>query len=246
MTNTATSILVVDDEVDTCRNLADIFADLGYQVATAHDGNAALEKLQSSRYDIVLLDLMMPGMDGVALYEEMKRQRPGMVAVLTTAFPNHPRAEESLKAGVWRIVPKPVDLTRLLRLLDEAAHLPFVLIIDDDADLCASLWDLLTEQGFRVTFAHDVRSATELLRNDAFNVVLIDMRLPDGDGWEVLRMVHQVESQARTIFITGHRTELGPSLEGSDREAADAFCYKPFDVQELLATVERLSRLRSN
>jgi two-component system, NtrC family, response regulator HydG len=243
VTNAATSILVVDDEVDTCRNLADIFADLGFRVATAHDGNAALEELRNSRYDIALLDLMMPGMDGVTLYQEMKRQRPEMVAVLTTAYPNHPRAEESLKAGVWRIVPKPVDLARLLNLLNEAAHLPLVLVIDDDTDLCATLWDLLWEHGFRVSFAHDIRNAAELLRDDRFNVILIDMRLPDGDGFEALRLVRQAESQARIVFITGHRTELGSSLEHVKEEGVDAFCYKPFDVRELLATIERLTRL---
>lgn len=246
MTNAVRSILVVDDEVDTCRNLADIFADLGYQVAIAHDGLAALEELKGARYDIVLMDLMMPGMDGLALYQEIKRQRPGTVAVLTTAFPNHPRADESLKAGVWRIAPKPIDIAQLLGLLDQAAKLPFVLIVDDDADLCATLWDLFHEQGFRVSFAHDIQSAADLLRDDGFNVVLIDMRLPDGDGWQVLRMVRQIESQARTVFITGHRTELGASLEGSKREVADALCYKPFDLPELIATVERLSRQTVN
>ena len=98
---------------------------------------------------------MMPGMDGVSLYQEMKRQRPEIVAVLTTAYPNHPRAEGSLKTGVWRIIPKPVDIAPLLTLLDEAVNLPLVLLVDDDADLCTNLWDLLWERGFRVSIAHD-------------------------------------------------------------------------------------------
>ena len=117
---TGTSLLVVDDEVDTCRNLADIFSDLGYHVDMAHDGKMALDKLGDSSYDVAILDLMMPGMDGVALYQEMKRKCPQIVAILATAYPNHPRAEESLKFGMWRVVPKPVDLVRLLSLVHEA------------------------------------------------------------------------------------------------------------------------------
>jgi DNA-binding NtrC family response regulator len=245
MNNTAISILVVDDEEDTCRNLADIFTDLGYRVATAYDGNAALQRMRDARYDVALLDLMMPGMDGVSLYCEMKRQHPEMVAMLTTAYPNHPRAEESLKSGVWRIVPKPVDLGHLLVLLDEAANLPLVLVVDDDADLRANLWDLLWEKGFRVSVAHDIRTAAELLRENGFDVILVDLRLPDGDGRELVSMVRQAEPQARTVLITGHRAELATSLGRFSGELADALCYKPFDMGELLATVERLSRLRS-
>src|SRR5262249_18722868 len=59
------SILVVDDEIDTCRNLSDILTDLGYQVDTALDGFAALELAREKPYDIALLDLKMPGMDGL-------------------------------------------------------------------------------------------------------------------------------------------------------------------------------------
>lgn len=143
---------------------------------------------------------------------------------------------------MWRIVPKPVDLDRLLTLVDEALNRPLVLLVDDDADLCANLWDLLWEQGFRISLAHNARVAADLLRDDGFKVVLIDMRFPDGNGADVLRTVRQMESQARTVLITGHRAELEPSLERLKDEGADALCYKPFDMDEQLSTVERLSR----
>ena len=73
MTKAEPSLLVVDDEVDTCQNLSDIFTDLGYRVETAFDGAAALEKVRRARYDVAVLDLMMPGMDGLALYNEINR-----------------------------------------------------------------------------------------------------------------------------------------------------------------------------
>ena len=57
-------ILVVDDEVDTCANLSDILSDLGYTVDVAYDGPSALELVKQKAYDVALLDLKMPGMDG--------------------------------------------------------------------------------------------------------------------------------------------------------------------------------------
>lgn len=115
------SILIVDDEVDTCRNLADIFSDMGFRVDMAHEGRTAIEKVRTARYDLVILDLMMPGMDGLAVYQEIKQIRPETVAVLATAYSNHPRAEQSISVGVWQLVPKPVDVARLLSIVDEAA-----------------------------------------------------------------------------------------------------------------------------
>ncbi|HEY1378712.1 MAG TPA: response regulator [Gemmataceae bacterium] len=239
---TSPSVLVVDDEADTCRNLADIFADLGYRVDTAEDGTAALERVRRTRYDVAILDLMMPGMDGLALYQEIRQLRPETVAVLATAYPNHPRAEASLAQGVWRLVPKPVDLPRLIALLGEALAQPLVLIVDDDPDLCASLWDLFRDRGFRVGLAHDARSAADRVREAGFKVVLIDMRLPDGDGGAVLRAVRQAQPDARTVLITAHRAELEPAVQQLAVEGVDAVCYKPFDLDQLLATLGRLSR----
>ncbi|MCE9607062.1 MAG: response regulator, partial [Planctomycetia bacterium] len=106
--NRLPSLLIVDDEADACRNLSDIFADLGYQVDTANDGFEALERMQSAHYDLAVLDLMMPGMDGIELYRQMKQRSPETVAVLATAYPNHPRVDQALKSGLWNILYKRV------------------------------------------------------------------------------------------------------------------------------------------
>src|SRR4051794_29993890 len=96
------SLLVVDDEVDTCRNLSDILTDLGYDVAMAHDGLRALELVRQNHYDVALLDLKMPGMDGLTLYREIKRLRAGTVAIIVTAYASSVTAEEALTAGAWQ------------------------------------------------------------------------------------------------------------------------------------------------
>lgn len=235
------SVLIVDDDEDICRNLFDIFNDFGYRVATACDGYSALEKIRAARYEVVVMDLMMPNMDGLSLYRELKRLRPETVALLSTAYPGHPRAEESQGAGIWKIVPKPVDVAQLLALIDEALNQPLVLVVDDDTDHCANLWDLLREQGFRVGMAHDVRTAVDLLHENGFRLILVDMRLPDGDGADVFRLVRQLEPQARTVIITGFREEVAATVEDLIKEGANAVCYKPLDPAELFATIERVS-----
>jgi CheY-like chemotaxis protein len=236
------SILVVDDEVDTCRNLSDILTDLGYRVDVAHDGPAALELVRRNAYDVALLDLKMPGMDGLTLYREIKRLRAGTVAIIVSAYASSATAEEALTAGAWQVLAKPVDFPRLLGLVEQAVGQPLVLVIDDDPDLCASLWDLLREKSYRVALAHDEPMAAAQLKDTAFAVVLIDMKLPGGDGGSVFRLVRQANPQARTVVITGHRAEMDEMVRRVLTEGADAVCYKPFNVPALLTTVEKLAQ----
>src|SRR5205814_9803950 len=132
-------------------------------VDTAHDGPAALERVRRHAYDLALLDLKMPGMDGLTLYREIRKTRAAAVAILVTAYAGKGAAEEALSAGAWQVVPKPVDFPRLLGLVEEALGQPLVLVVDDDHDLCANLWDLLREGGYRVGVAHDGGEAARCL-----------------------------------------------------------------------------------
>jgi DNA-binding NtrC family response regulator len=235
-------ILIVDDDVDICRNLTDILTDLDYRVDSAHDGPSALELVRRTHYDIALLDLRMPGMNGLELYREIKKLRAGTVAVLVTAYASGATVEEARAAGAWQVVSKPVDLVTLLALVDEALGQPLILIVDDDRDLCANLWDLLRDRGYRVNLAHGVREASEKLADSSFKVVLIDLKMPDGNGAEVFRQVRGANPQARTIVITGHRPEMDGMVASVLAEGADAVCYKPFDVPRLLEALRSLAR----
>ncbi len=242
MKGAISSILVVDDEVDTCHNLSDILTDLGFHVDIAHDGPSALELVRCNHYDVALLDLKMPGMDGLTLYREIKKLSAGTVAIIVTAYASSSTAEAALTAGAWQVLPKPVNLTKLLGLVDEALGQPLIMIVDDDHDLCANLWDILRERGYRVSLAHDEREAARRLKDLSFRVVLIDLKLPDADGTTVFRLVREANPQARTVLITGYRSEMDQLIQKTVNEGADAVCYKPFDVPNLLNTLQRLAK----
>jgi len=242
MTTDKHSILVVDDDVDTCRNLSDILTDLGHHVEIAHDGPSALELVRRRHFDVALLDLKMPGMNGLELYRAIRMLRADTVALIVTAYAGGDTAEEALAAGAWKVLAKPVEFPRLLKLVDEALDQPLVMVVDDDPELCANLWDLLRERSYRVAVAHDEPTAAQQLRDASFRVVLIDMKLPTGDGASVFKLVREANPQARTVVITGHRAELERAVDDVLKEGADAVCYKPFEMNRLLSTLDQLTQ----
>ena len=111
---------------------------------------------------------------------------------------------------------------------------------------CArNLWDLLRERGYRVCLAHDENQAAERLKDRGYKVVLIDMKLPAGNGNSVFRLVRTTNPQARTIMITGHRSEMSELVQKVLAEGADAVCYKPFDIPQLLHTLQQATQERA-
>ncbi len=240
MSNAGARLLIVDDEQDTCSNLSDIFTDLGYQVDVAYDGPMALDLFKTNRYTVALLDLKMPGMDGLELYRRIRQISAGTVAIVVTAFASSNTTQSVLDAGAWKILPKPVKFPQLLELVGDVLSRPLILVVDDDQELCDSLCDLFRQNNYRVCLARHATEAAGRLKKNNFHVVLIDLKLPGPDGNYVLEQVKHANPRARSVVITGHRPETEPLVDRAIASGAAAVCYKPLDVPELLATVSKL------
>jgi two-component system response regulator HydG len=238
-------ILVVDDDVDTCENLRDILTDCGHSVAVAHSGEDALPLLRREAFDLALLDFKMPGMDGLMLYREIRKLRSGTVAVIISAYASRETAEQALEAGACSVLHKPVQFEQLLPLIDLTTRQPLILVVDDDRELCSNLWDILRERGYRVDIAHSEQEAAYQLAGRQHGIVLIDMRLPQGDGSGVFHLVRESNPGARVILITGYRCDLEDVVERVVAEGAEAVCYKPFEIPDLIGTIARLTANRT-
>ncbi|MFO0914891.1 MAG: response regulator [Pirellulales bacterium] len=239
MVREAPRVLIVDDDVDITCNVHDILTDLGYVADVAHDGLEALQLIQRRSYAVALVDLKMPGMDGATLYGHIKSVRPETVTILITGFTREPAVQQAIDAGTWKVLSKPVDIEVLLGLLRQALSEPLVILVDDDSEFCESLWQLLREQGYRVAVAHREDEGVAKAREAEFQIALADWRLGDGDGREVLAAVRARNPGARTMLITGHRSEASESSRLCADGVVDAVSYKPIDPSELLSTLEQ-------
>jgi DNA-binding NtrC family response regulator len=113
-------ILIVDDELSVRSSLGEWFQEDGFQVQTAEDGEAALRAMDRGPYDIVLLDLKMPGMDGIAVQKRVREIDPEATIIILTAYASVQTAVEALKLGAFDYVTKPVDPDELSNLVRNA------------------------------------------------------------------------------------------------------------------------------
>ena len=112
------SILLVDDDAGMVETLGDILNVRGYAVTTAESGEAAIASLNNRHFDLVLMDIKMPGVDGVSALHVVRRLAPATPVVMMTAFTRDELVAEARMAGAVEILPKPLDLDHVLTLVD--------------------------------------------------------------------------------------------------------------------------------
>lgn len=114
----AKPILIVEDETIMRESLRDWLTDGGYQVETAEDGEEGLKAIAEHDFGVVLLDLKLPGKDGIEVLRETKKQRPEIKVIIITAYPSVQTAVQAMKEGAVDYLPKPLDLEDLQKLID--------------------------------------------------------------------------------------------------------------------------------
>ncbi len=122
MSNQGVGILVVDDEFSVRDSLYNWFRNEGYRTETAENGSEALRKLQDSSWDIVLLDIKMPGMDGMELQKHIKKIDNTVIVIIITAYATVDTAVEAMKEGAFDYLSKPIDPDKLSILIRNAVN----------------------------------------------------------------------------------------------------------------------------
>lgn len=113
------NILIVDDDASLCKTTSFILEREGYAVMTAGDGQEAIERVKEQNFDIVLMDIKMPGMDGVEAYKRIKRIRPETKTIMMTGYAVDDLIRDALEEGAHSAVNKPLDMDWILNLLNE-------------------------------------------------------------------------------------------------------------------------------
>ena len=239
------SVLVVDDELNMRRTLAEILRDEGYEVTTAASGEEALELCTRRPPDIVLLDVRMPGIDGVEVLRRIRSRREATRFILMSAFSVDELRHAAPEEGAVAILPKPLDLNQVLKLMagiqDSA-----VLVAGSDPSTADALDRGLRERGYRVTVAPSPRGALELIEQIRFDLAFIDVQQPANSGLDLYLALREAAPRIVAIMVTGDEHGGEELAREAIRRTAYALVRKPLDMAEIESLLNRISGQRAS
>ncbi len=249
------SLLLVDDQADMRELLARRLARDGFHVATAETGEGALEMMRVERYDLVLLDLQMPGLDGHATLARIMAD-PALRAaavIMLTASSAREAVLRCLQAGAADYIVKPYDFiemkTRIWRVAvarglanvrrDDAGAIEVAaarVLVVDDQELNRTLLARRVQQiGHHPGVAAGGAEALARRRAEPHDLVLLDIQMPDMDGFEVLRTIREDEQLCGTAVMLVSALNDSATIARGYELGSDDYVTKPFSSVELKA-----------
>ncbi|MDQ3366657.1 MAG: HAMP domain-containing protein [Myxococcota bacterium] len=257
-------LLVVEDDPVQSQAITELIGDGDVQTTTVSSGEGALQSLQDSSYDCVVLDLRLPGMSGFELIERIKAdpRHRRLPVIVYTGRELTDEDKSRLHGLAQTVIIK--DVTTMERLLDETAlflhrveaNLPErkqrvlrriaksdpqlaernVLVVDDDLRNIFALTSLLEGHKMNVQYAENGRRAlTKLEENPDIDVVLMDIMMPEMDGYEALRKIRErAEWKDLPVIALTAKAMKGDREKCLEAGASD-YITKPVDADQLLS-----------
>ena len=238
------TILVVDDNEDLLETFAMILKRRGFIVETADNGAKAIDKFKEQEFDVTLMDIVMPEMNGVETFRKIREMVPEASIILMTAYSDEEMIQSAKKEGVNKVINKPIRIDQLIELINEAAADQPILVVDDDTDICSTLTDILKIQGYDVVAAGSGEEAVMVARETDCQMAFIGVKLPNIDGLETFLRLKEINPGILTVMMTGFRNEVKDALMKAQEASAITCLYKPFDPAEAAELVKRVGKKR--
>ena len=240
-----TRVLIVDDEKNMRKTLAKILECENYKVATAGTGEAAVELCSRESFDVILMDVRMPGINGVEAFRRIRRHQEGVRVIMMSAFSVDEIREAALEEGAIAFLPKPLDVEQVIRLVSEVKDTT-ILVVEDDEPTVRLLDTKLTESGYKVTLTKSPHDALEMVEQIRFDLIFIDAKLPSMSGLDLYLAIKRINPAAVAIMITGMEQEFESIAREAVRRTAYTFVKKPLDIDHVLALLARITGQRAS
>lgn len=240
-------VLIIEDEEITRKLLKRVINKEGYVTIVASDGYEGLNLFRSEKPDIVITDIKMPRIDGMEVMHTVKDISPSTEVILITAYGDYNTAIVALQEGAIDYLKKPVDLEQLVVSLGRAREKiveskkvsikPSLLILEDDENARSQLDRIFKKEGYKVYTGTDGKEGIKIFSQNKIDILLIDIKMPQKNGMEVLHEVKKVSKDCEAIMITGYGDE-NTAIQAM-HDGAINYIHKPIDLDQLIITVQK-------
>ncbi len=238
--NEKADILIADDNINLVKTMSLILRRKGYRVTAARDGTEAIARVWENPFDIIFMDIKMPGMNGVETFKRIKQIQPEAVVMMMTAYAVEDLIQEALEEGAYGILYKPLDIEKVFAVIErskEAGQSALILVVDDDPGSCITFKKILTRKNYEVAVAHTGEEAIERVKENSFDIIFIDVKMPTLNGLETYLAIKEINPEAAVIMITAYRQEADELVEKALQNSACTCLYKPLDMTMVLGLI---------
>ena len=238
------NILVVDDE-EAIRTLLVRFLSKIHFAVGAETGERAVELAKQQKFDVVFLDMKMPGMDGLDTLRALKKIHPDVCVVIITGYAEDERLSAALQEGAITCLKKPFHIEEIKNIIAQnvatVLDVPLkILVVDDDEVFRKMFMKLNDEPKYSVSAARDAHEALTALHAEGYDICFIDIILPGISGFELYDECRKLSPQTKIVLFTGSDEKFSdiPAKTGEDANFSLKKPFKLDDVVEVIARIE--------
>lgn len=235
-------VLVVDDDRRMVKTISDILKVKGYEALEAYAGEEVVEKVVSGKPDCVLMDIRMPGINGVEALRMIGDAAPKLPVILMSAYATVDQIADAKRQGAFAVLSKPVDIAVVLSFLSLLKKEESILVVDGDPNFCSTLRDVLEAREYRVETEMDPDRVMDRMEREYKLAVVLDLKLGDSNGIQVLKKIRATYPSKPVILVTVYGAEMAASIEKGLQIGAYACLYKPLETEALINHIEEISR----
>jgi CheY-like chemotaxis protein/CHASE3 domain sensor protein len=199
------SILIVEDDMIFRQSVAEVVTSYGFHPIETNDGEVALAILKEITPDAILLDIRLPGISGLGILEMIKQMphlRPVPVHMISAFDHQH----NALRMGAHGYLTKPVTIEKVRAAIERINYLldknvRKVLLIEDDKVQNKAISELISGKDIIVISENNGKDAVERIKNEIFDCIILDIKLPDLDGFEILSKLNSIDVSLPPVII---------------------------------------------
>lgn len=231
--------MLVDDEKGLCDYLKDFFSPRGYSVFISPNGQDAIEVVKKEKPELVLLDINMPGMDGLEVLRRVKKISPRTKVIMVTISDDADTRQKAQNLGADEFIKKPFTTDYLedvvilkVNELTKSKEPAKILIVDDEEGIRESLKKFLTSRfECEICEAANGQQALDLIRSNKFDLILLDIKMPGISGMDVIKEKKKLDYKPSIWVIT--RFDSQEVANKVIEQGADDYIPKPFSLRVL-------------
>jgi two-component system, NtrC family, response regulator HydG len=232
-------ILVVDDDVDNAHSLGELFEMEGHRPKVVHSGEDAIAAYVDHHFDLAFMDVMMPGLNGVESFLEIKKQKANAKVFMMTGYSVEELLRQAISEGALGVLNKPMDSNALLSLVNDVGKDGVVVAPAFGPNYAQNVYHMMAKSGFKCRIVNRPVPIIEQQTNNELIILDLKSSLIESVGfYSDLRRANHLPA---TIILTSEVESSVATPDALRDLTVTGILNKPFDPLELISRLDALA-----